>query len=512
MSAVKVALIAGVDLGTSSVRCLLFDLDGQVRSSAAREYPTLSDRPGWAELAPETLLEATLEVIGRAVKAAAERWPGARVEAVGFSSHLFSVVAVDGDGRPLTRLLTWMDNRAAGEADRLSASGQAHDLYLRTGCRVHPMYPLSKLFWLKAHQPDTWQAARRFISAKEYVVERLFGERAVDYSVASSSGYFNLHRHQWDEDILGLLGLARDRFSPPVDATHQMKGLPGDLAERMGLRPETPFVLGAGDGMLAQLGCGCFRPSQVSSTIGTSGALRVLSPRPLLDERERTWCYCLDGENWVAGGAINSGGIVLRWLRDRLGAEEKAEAERRGVDPYEVLCELAAGVPPGAEGLLMLPFLAGERSPNWNARASGVLFGLQLHHTKAHLVRAALEGVIYQMLSAYEALRDLTGQDGELRATGGYVHSPLWVQIQADAFQQPVLVPRVAEASAFGAAMVAAKAVGLIDRYEALAPTIAIEQVFQPNPGNIAVYEAGYRLFRDLYDDVQAEFGRGNER
>lgn len=501
-------LVAGVDIGTSSARCLVFDLAGNIVATSSREYPIVAERPGWAELDPEDVFGAVVAVVAEAVGNASTRLPGARVAAVGLSSTLFSLLALDAAGKPLTRVLTWMDNRAAGEAAELTASGQAHELYLRTGCRVHPMYPLSKLLWLRKHQPELWGAVDRFVSIKEYVVERLTGERAVDYSVASSSGYFNLARHTWDDDLLALAGLRRGQLSDPADATRTVSGLESSLATQLGLRPETPFALGAGDGMLAHLASGCFDSSRLSSTIGTSGALRVLAGRPLLDEAERTWCYCFDGESWVAGGAINNGGIVLRWLRDRLGDEEQRLAAERGVDPYEVLCALAEKVPPGAEGLVMLPFLTGERSPNWNAAAKGVLFGLQLHHTKAHLVRAGLEAVVYRMLSVYEALRSLTGLDGELWASGGYTRSPLWVQIQADVFGRPVKVPRVAEASAFGAAMVAMKAIGLIGSYREMEPAITVERVYHPDPAADALYREGYRLFRNLYDDVKGEFGR----
>ncbi|MGE5506949.1 MAG: FGGY family carbohydrate kinase, partial [Chitinophagales bacterium] len=292
-------LVAGVDIGTSGVRCLVFDRAGALLSTSYREYPTISERAGWAELDPEAILDATITVIAEAAQAALAASPGGRIEAVGLSSALFSVMAVDSAGRPLTRVLPWMDNRAAGEAEELVASGLAQECYQRTGCRVHPMYPLSKLVWLRRHAPGVWQAARRFISIKEHVVEQLTGQRAVDYSVASSSGYFNIHTHEWDDGLLSLLGLEREQLSPPVDATTQAP-LTAAAAGRLGLAPGTPLVWGAGDGMLAHLACGCFEPSRFSSTIGTSGALRVLARRPLLDDQARTWCYCFDAQTWVA--------------------------------------------------------------------------------------------------------------------------------------------------------------------------------------------------------------------
>ncbi|MGE5507472.1 MAG: FGGY-family carbohydrate kinase, partial [Chitinophagales bacterium] len=204
-----------------------------------------------------------------------------------------------------------------------------------------------------------------------------------------------------------------------------------------------------------------------------------------------------------------NGGLVLRWLRDQLGEEERRTARDRGVDPYEVMCELAAAVPAGADGLVMLPFLTGERSPNWNASAKGVLYGLQLHHTKAHLIRAGLEAVIYRMLSVYQALKSLAGQEGEIWANGGYTRSPLWVQIQADVFQRKVAVPRVTEASAFGAAMVALKSAGLIGDYRDMEGAITVERSYQPDPAAAPAYQKAFALFQSLYDDVKHEFGRG---
>lgn len=177
-------LVAGIDIGTSGVRCIVFDRRGAAKTSAYREYPTIVERSDWAELDPEVVVGATVAVVGEAVEAAAVQWPSARVEAVGLSSALFSVMALDRDGRPLTRVLPWMDNRAAGESDRLVDEGLGHELYGKTGCRVHPMYPLSKVLWLQGHEPEVWQAADKFVSIKEYVIWRLFGTYVVDYSVA----------------------------------------------------------------------------------------------------------------------------------------------------------------------------------------------------------------------------------------------------------------------------------------------------------------------------------------
>lgn len=479
-----------IDLGSSGVRALVFTSQGRVVSEAARELP------GQAEADPDLVVEGALAVLRQAVLEASAAAPGLRIQAVGLSSALFSVLGVDRHGRPVTPAFTWMDRRPAPVVARHREEPAVRALYHRTGCPMHALYPVAKVRWLRETDPERFRQVRRFISLKEYLLHRIFGEYVVDVSVASSSGYFDITRHRWDPDALAWAGITEAQLSQPVDATHALRGMDPDLAAWLGLSPDTPVVVGAGDGMLAHIASGCVRPDRFSSTVGTSGAIRVLAGRPLLDQEQRTWCYCLDREWWVAGGAVNNGGVVLRWLRDLLG---DGPGEGGGSRAYQVFDQMAAQVPPGARGLVWVPLLTGERSPRWNDRASGVLVGLRLEHSRAELIRSAMEGVVFRLLQAYEVL---AGVEGELRASGGYARSALWLQIQADAFGRPVLRPRVAEASALGAAIAAMKAVGAIDDWQAADAMVEVEERVEPRQELHPTYRHLFDLFQRAY--VQA--------
>ena len=484
-----------IDLGSSGVRALLFTPQGRVLSEAAREIPVTARLPGQAEVDPDAVVDAALAVVRQAVLEASTAGAGVRVEALGLSAALFSVMGVDGAGRPVTPVYTWMDRRAGAVVARHRDDPAARALYRRTGCPLHAMYPVAKVRWLRESDPERFKRARRFISLKEYLLHRLFGEYVVDVSVASSSGYFDITAHRWDLDALAWAGITEAHLSEAVDATHVLTKMDPHVASALGIDRDTPVVVGAGDGMLAHIASGCVRPDRFSSTVGTSGAMRVLTARPLLDQDQRTWCYCLDRRWWVAGGAVNNGGILLRWLRDLLGYAPSG-------DVYREFDRLAADVPPGARGLIFVPLLTGERSPRWDDRASGALVGLRLEHGRPELIRAAMEGVVYRLLQVYRWLVGLTGVEGELRASGGYARSSVWLQMQADAFGRPVLRPRVAEASALGAAIAAMKAVGAIDDWDAADRMVEVEERVEPRPEVHDRYRRAFQLFERAYAQV----------
>ena len=249
---------------------------------------------------------------------------------------------------------------------------------------------------------------------------------------------------------------------PEVVPTTYSRPLSATAAQRTGLPAGIPVVIGAGDGVLVNVGIGAVRPGQMSATIGTSGAVRILSERPRTDEKGRTWCYNLTDDAWVLGGAINNGGIVLRWLRDNFGEAERLQADELGMDPYELLTQAAGKVPAGSDGLILLPFFLGERAPNWNADARGVLFGLNLNHGKGHLARAAMEGVCYRMNSILRALEQVAGPAHEIRVSGSFTRSTLWPQILADVLGQSVGMPNINEGAAFGAAVLGFVSAGVL--------------------------------------------------
>jgi gluconokinase len=496
----------GVDIGTTSTKAIVFSAAGRIKGISSKGYEILVPQPDWAEQDPAAILAAVIAAVREAVDAAAVA--GRDIAAVGFSAATHSLIALDADHQPLTKSLIWADNRSLAQAERLKQSTAAPHLYRRTGSPIHPVSVLTKLMWLRESEPQTFSRAAKFVSVKEYVFYHLFKQYIVDYSIASATGLLNIERRNWDEEALTLAGISRGQLSELVPTTHVVRGLQAPYAEAMGLAPDVPVVVGANDGALANVGVGAVTPGECALTIGTSGAVRTVTRQPIIDPQARTFCYALTENHWVIGGPTNNGGIVLRWLRDQFCAPEVEQARRLGVEPYEVMIQAAAQVPAGAEGLLCLPYLSGERAPYWNAKARGVFYGMGLHHQRAHFIRAVLEGILFNVYSVRVALQEVTGAAGPIRISGGFARSPIWRQMLADLFGAVVLMPEVYEASGYGAAVLAMHAVGAMADVAEVLPTIRITAQHQPDVALARFYHRLFTLYHRLYDNVAEEFNR----
>jgi gluconokinase len=485
----------GVDIGTTSTKAVMFTEDGRIVAQHAVEYPLFTPVPGAGEQDPDTIVDAVLAAIAETVAKAGGTVP---ISHVAFSAAMHSLIAVDAEGRPLTRSITWMDTRASPWARRLKDEMDGQGIYRRTGTPIHPMSPLVKLLWLRAVQPDLFAAAARFVGIKEYVFHRLFGRWLVDHSIASATGLLNLAAADWDEGALAVAGITPDRLSTLVPTTTTVSGLAPAMARRLGLAAATPFVVGANDGVLSNLGVGAIGPGQVAVTIGTSGAMRTVVDQPRTDPSGRTFCYTLTDRHWVIGGPVNNGGVVFRWVRDQLAPAETETARRLGIDPYEVLTRIAERVAPGAEGLLFHPYLAGERAPLWNADARGSFFGLALHHRREHMIRAVLEGVIFNLYSILPAVESLIGPTRRILATGGFARSALWRQMMADIFDRDVVVPESIESSCLGAAVLGQLGLGRISSLDAVLSMVGATVQHRPEPSAVAAYRRLWPIFETL--------------
>lgn len=488
--------VVGLDMGTTSCKSVVVKRDGAPLSSEIVHYPILCPFPTWAEQDPEVILAAALNAVkGSIVSSGIDP---EKVVAIGLSAALHSLLAVDARGSPLTRAMIWADTRSAPSCTRLRAKYDSHRIYHRTGCPVHPMYPLSKIGWLRTDLPEVYRKAHKFISIKEYVTHRLLGRYVVDRSMASATGLFNIHELDWDDEAMEMVGIGPNRLSEHVATTMVVEGIDRSCAEAMGVRPDCLLVVGAGDGPLSNVGAGSVEPGQVTCMIGSSGAVRAISPRPREDERERTWCYLLTDEAWVVGGAVNNGGLVYQWFRDSFypGGEET----------YETLNEAAAEVGAGSEGLIFLPHLTGERSRDWNANARGVLFGLSLRHDRRHFVRAIMEGVAYSMYSVLLALEEVVGKIGEVRGAGGFLRSPLWIQIMVDVCGRELLVPQHLETSSLGAAFLALYAMGEVRDLKDVRQYVAIEGRYVPDMQKHELYSRLFDIYQGVYHGVVGRF------
>jgi gluconokinase len=483
--------LLAIDIGTTSTKGLAIRPDGEILSNFQKEYPTYYTQSGSAEQDPEEVFQAVVEIITQSVQFNS----GGFLAGVSFSGAMHSLLAVGKAGEPLTRLMTWADTRSAKQAEELRSTALGKTVYSQTGTPIHPMSPLCKLMWMKEEQPGLFREAYKFISMKEYVFARLFGEYVVDYSIASASGLFDVHSLTWSSGVLRLLNIEEGKLSRPVSPYHRCSGLSSDWATRLPISRETPFIVGANDGCLAHLGCGAMSPGDLSVTIGTSGAVRMASSSYYPDQHSRIFNYRLDEHTFIAGGATNNGAVLLTWF------EENIEGVKHDGAAF---VEEAFSIP-GSEGLIFLPFLLGERAPMYDPQAKGVFLGIRIQHKKAHFKRAILEGISFELKSIAQAVEEVIHPIGRVIASGGFVKSDRWVQLLSDILGKPIIVNSQNDASSLGAALQGFQALGIktsMERKEEL------EKSFVPNEKNHQYYQKVFEIMEPLYDKLKGDFAK----
>ena len=487
-------LVLGVDIGTTSTKVVAFDRAGREHGNHSRGYPLDEPLPGHAEQDPQLIHEAVLECLAEVAGPL-----GGRVAGISFSSAMHSLIGLDPDGVPVTPSVTWADSRAAAQAERIRAATGGLALHRRTGTPVHPMAPLAKLVWFREQEPELCERVGHWVGIKDYVLSRLCDTLVTHHSLASGSGLMNFDTLRWDDEALLLGGVRADQLPDLVPTTHVLPGLNAVTVRRTGLPADLPVVVGAGDGPLANLGLGAVDPGVAACSIGTSGAIRVMVEKAAVDPMGGVFCYALTEHRWAVGGAINNGGVVLGWAGDALAPD-------LGGDPVEELLELAAQVPAGSGGLIMLPYLHSERAPHWSALPRGAYIGLTSEHGRPHLVRAALEGVCQQLALVLGAIRAAGNEVRSVRATGGFARSPLWRQMLADTLGMPVGFPAGHEGSSFGAALLGMQALGIVESIDAAADLVQIKDVVRPDPAAAAVYASLQPVFAELYPALVPTF------
>lgn len=495
----------GVDIGTTSTKSVLYDENGQFIMKHNIGYPLHTPNVDVSEENPDELFDAVLMTVKYVVREANIKKED--IKLISFSAQMHSLIALDTQHHRLTESITWADNRASKYAELINKEHQGSDIYQRTGTPIHPMSPLSKIFWMKHEQSDIYKQTAMFAGIKTYIFYQLFEKYVIDYSMASATGMFNLEKLDWDKEALELLGITEAQLPQLVPTTHILKGMKKRYATLMGIDENTPIIVGASDGVLSNLGVNSYKKGEVAVTIGTSGAIRTVINKPRTDYKGRIFCYVLDEDHYVIGGPVNNGGVVLRWLRNELLASEVETAKRLGVDPYDVLTKIASRVKPGAEGLIFHPYLAGERAPLWNADARGSFFGLTLSHQKEHMIRAALEGVLYNLYTVYLALIEVMNETpSTIKATGGFAKSEVWRQMMADIFDTDLIVPESYESSCLGACVLGLKALGEIDDFSIIEEMVGTTNAHQPDSATVQVYQQLVSIFINLSRSLEERY------
>ncbi|AIY86043.1 MULTISPECIES: gluconokinase [unclassified Thermotoga] len=475
-------MIAAIDIGTESAR-LMFKSNGEWKV-LKKSYRIFFPSPEAVEQDPKEILSAVYYLLKQIPKEG-------DVLYVGMSSVFHSVVGLDEDFNPVTPLLNWVDRRSYREKEELEKKYGTRFFYERTACPLHPMYWPSKILWMKKNSDS-----KKFCSIKAFIVNKLTGEFVEEISLASGTGMMNIHSLEWDDEILGIVGVKKENL-PELKSPYAQLKAKEEVAKELGFR-EVYLVLGGGDGVMTNVGLNAMDPDSATVTIGTSGAFRVVLDRPVIDrEGISTWCYLIDEKNYVLGGAINNGGIVLMWLKDVMK-----------FDSYDEIIEEAKKSSIGANGLVFLPFLNGERAPHWRERYRGVLVGLASSHRRSDIARAALEGICFRIKDIYNAVKKVGNVDPvRIVATGGFTSSPYWVQLLADVLGKDITVTNVENPSAFGAYVMALKSLGESVE-EFLEKEVHVEQVFRCDPERNEKYEQLYDDYRFLYEKLVDYFYR----
>lgn len=491
LTAAEAPLILALDLGTSSLRALLFDRHGRTVQESEEQHPhrirTTVD--GGAETDPLPLFDLLVRCIDGALARAGDR--AREIAAVGTSCFWHSLVGVDASGDPVTPLLLWADTRSASHAAALRSEFAGDAVHERTGSPFHSSYWPAKLRWLRHTAPEAVARVDRWQGYTEFVGERLAGESgaASSLSMASATGLLDVHRLAWDQALLKAVGTAPERMPPLTDRTEPWRSLRPEFAARWPVLAGVPWYPAVGDGACANVGSGAVGPERIALTMGTSGALRVVRAARDIEVPPDIWAYRVDRERFVLGGALSNGGNVLAWLGKLLGIDFGDETAR-----------LAAALPPDAHGLTVLPFLAGERAPAWHDRSSGVVAGLTLATGPEALLRAGMEAVAYRFAAIYDRLCPLVERGHAIVANGGAIlRSPAWLQIVADTLGHDLLtLDPEAEASARGAALLALEASCLLPNLAAAPDPAAGGTVYRPDPDRHARYQAGRDRQRKL--------------
>ncbi|MGB7848296.1 MAG: xylulokinase [Candidatus Acidiferrum sp.] len=492
--------ILGIDVGTSGTRAVLLDSQGRVLSAATAEHaPMSSPQIGWAEQSPEDWWRATCQAIKECLTKSPT--PAREVAAIGLTGQMHGLVLMDEHDEVLRPAIIWCDQRTEEECREITTQVGARRLIELTANPALTGFTLPKIWWVRRHEPKIWARVRSLMLPKDYIRFRLTGSRAIDVADASGTLMFDVVHRRWSQPMLELSRID-EACLPKVFESPEVSGQVNEKGARLlGLRSGLPVVAGAGDQAAGAVGMGIVKPGAVSVTIGTSGVVFAATSTPVLEPKGRihTFCHAIPSR-WHVMGVTQGAGLSLRWFRDQFGA-----GKDDGRDPYERLAEEAAKTPPGAEGLLWTPYLMGERTPHLDPNARGALVGITAQHTRAHVVRAIMEGVAFSLRDSITLFREIGVPIESIRLGGGGARSPLWQQIQADIYGMPVELIEADEGGAYGAGLLAGVGIGSWQSVEgACESTVRVAKRVQPNPKTVALMNLQYTEYRKLYPALQA--------
>ncbi|MFT4111936.1 xylulokinase [Silvibacterium sp.] len=481
-------MFLGLDVGTGGTRAVLVDERGRVVASASEEHiPFASPQPGWAEQDPEDWWRAAQKAIRDVIATV----PGVEVDAVGLTGQMHGAVLLDAQGEVLRPSLIWCDQRTDAQCDWLHEKFGREHLIELTANPALPNFTLTKLLWVKEHEPEIFAKTEHILCPKDYVRFRLTGTYAIDVHEASGTLLLDVANRRWSKEVAQGAGIPESWLPELFESPEICAKVSPEAAAVTGLTAGTPVAAGAGDQGAGAVGMGILQPGSVSATIGTSGVVFAATAAPTRDPlgRMHTFCHAVPGR-WHVMGVTQAAGLSLRWLRETIASGES----------YDQLTAEAAKIAAGSDGLLWTPYLLGERTPHLDSQARAAFVGITAGHGRGHLVRAVLEGVAYSLKDTFTLFSELGIPVKGVRLGGGGARSPLWRSVQASVYGYPVDVLTAEEGGAFGAALLAGVGAGAwADTDAACAAAIEVAEQIQPDAAAVARYAEGYKGFRQVY-------------
>jgi xylulokinase len=504
-------LFLGLDLGISTVKVALFTGEGELVALESDEYMVMPE--GEAVEADPEIYWAPMS---RSIRRLLRNWGGdpERIAAVSISSHDETVFPMRADGKPTRKALNWMDKRSQPEAEELiRMMGSQRVLEISGQPEIGPIWPVTKYRWMSKHEPELVRQTASFLLPEDYILFRLSDQFAGEYTLWSSSLVFDIRRKKLSDELLDFAGISAEKIPRLYPSGTAFGNISSRCAAETGLSTKTKVVTGALDQLCAAIGAGNVAPGMITESTGSVVALVASIKEPIFDAATRLPChvhavpdsYCMLPWN-------PTGGLTLKWFKDNFAPDLIKQAQEEGRDVYELLTGPVANVPPGSDGLIMLPHLEGALFPEFDSHVRAVFFGFTLSHTRDHFTRAILEAVAYMLRRDLEGLQQLGVGANELYVLGGGAKSQLWSQIKADVCNLPVIMPGQREAAVMGAAMLATVGVGYYADIPTAAEAMARPGIrVEPDPANRALYDAAFKLYVSLYDTLKPLFPRRTE-
>lgn len=489
-------LLLAIDQGTSGLKLTIFDVDGQVIADKTKTYDSSYPSEGFVEQDCDQWWQVSVEGIKEMLDEKNIR-PEA-IKGIGVDGISWACIPIDQQGNVLYPTMIWLDRRASKEAEWMKATVGEEALIAMSGNPVDAAYITPKMLWLKNNKPEVFAKTYKFLQSNAFLVYRLTGELSQDYSQGYGFHFFDMEKGSYDAAMAAKLGLSLDLVAPLKECHEVVGGVTEEVAKLTGLKVGTPVVAGGLDAACCTLGAGVIHLGQTQEQGGQAGGMSIVLEKPLIHPKLILGYHVVPGM-WLLQGGTTGGGGTLNWFNRELGFAEQEKAFQEGSNPFKIMSDEAATVAPGSEGVVFMPYMKGERSPLWNAKAKGVYYGLSFEKTRAHMIRSTMEGVAYSLKHNLDTALEVGADVDVLSSVGGSANSDVWTQLKADITGKNIEVPYSDHATTLGAALLAGVGVGLYKDFEdAVSRTVKILRKYEPKVENADVYDEGYKTYRKL--------------